>query len=190
MEMKAVKGVMCIFLALLVLIPACTSQRNGGTIQDKGNQIELKTKDHFVQGVKMAPINDTFIIFTANPVLDPGSLTYLDGYFIALSKKDADELKKQYGNFVDTLNKGHNLAREKSQHFNIIALDGTVQKQMKQIVKLNSKRLYPVVKCTMDALTIAELSYKNNRVFLSGNLQKQYLVKKLEVLEDNYSLTK
>ena len=188
--MKSAKCILFIFLVFLILIPACTSQRTGGTVKDKGNQIELKTNDHVVNGVKTGQVNDTFVIFTANPVLTPDSLTYLDGYFVVIPKKDVDDLKKQYGNFVDTMNKGHDLAREKTRRLRIIAFDGTVQKRINEIIKLNSKRLYPVAKLTLDNLTVAEMYYKNSRVFLSGNVANQCLVRKIEVLEKNYSLTK
>ena len=112
MEMKTNRGIIYIFAIVLVLLTACTSSRTGGAIQDKGKQIEITTKDHSVKALKMASLEDTFVLFTANPVFYPDSLKYLDGRIIVMPKKDADQLKAQYGNFVDAQNKGHDIAKK------------------------------------------------------------------------------
>jgi hypothetical protein len=40
----------------------------------------------------------------------------------------------------------------------------------------------------MTELKVTELSYQKSKVFLSGELGKQYLVKKIEILEENHPL--
>ena len=52
--MKTNRGIIYIFAIVLVVLSACTSSRTGGTIQDKGKQIEITTKDHSVKALKMA----------------------------------------------------------------------------------------------------------------------------------------
>jgi hypothetical protein len=186
--MKTNRGIIYIFAIVLVVLSACTSSRTGGTIRDKGNQIELTTKDHSVKAAKMAQVNDTFIIFTANPVFSPDSLKYLDGRIIVMPKKDADQLKVQYGNFVDVENKGHDTARKSIRRLSLIAADGTTQKQIKKLIELNSRKLYPLIKLSMTELQVTELLYQKSKVFLSGDMGKQYLVSKIEIIEENHSL--
>ncbi|MGD0209391.1 MAG: hypothetical protein ABSC14_00240 [Desulfomonilia bacterium] len=186
--MKTNRGVIYIFAIVLVVLAACTSSRTGGAIHDKGKQIEITTKDHSVKALKMASLEDTFVLFTANPVLSPDSLKYLDSHIIVMPKKDADQLKVQYGNFVDVQNKGHDTARKSIRHLSLIAADGTTQKQIKKLIALNSHKLFPLIKLSMTELQVTELLYQKSKVFLSGDLGKQYLVSKIEIIEENYPL--
>ena len=186
--MKTNRGIIYIFAIVLVVLSACTSSRTGGTIRDKGNQIELTTKDHSVKAVKLAQVNDTFILFTANPIFSPDSLKYLDGRIIVMPKKDADQLKVQYGNFADPENKGHDAARKSIRRLSLIAADGPTQKQIKKLIKLNSLKLYPLIKLSMTELQVTELFYQKSKVFLSGDIGKQYLVSKIEIIEKNHPL--
>jgi len=190
MKMKTNRGIIYIFIfaIVLVLLTACTSSRTGGAIQDKGKQIEITTKDHSVKALKMASLEDTFVLFTANPVLYPDSLKYLDGRIIVMPKKDADQLKAQYGNFVDAQNKGHNIAKKSIRYYSLIAVDGTAQKQIKKLIDLNSHRQFPLIKLSMTELQVTELLYQKSKVFLTGDIGKNYLVSKVEILEDNYPL--
>ncbi len=188
MKMKTNRGIIYIFAIVLVVLAACTSSRTGGTVQDKGKQIEITTKDHSVKALKMASVQDTFVLFTANPVFSPDSLKYLDSRIIVMPKKDADQLKAQYGNFVDAENKGHEPARKSIRRLSLIAADGKTQKQIKKLIELNSHKQYPLIKLSMTEFQVAELLYQKSKVFLSGDLGKQYLVSKIEILENNYPL--
>jgi hypothetical protein len=184
---KTTRGFLCIFLVLLFLVAACTS-RTGGSIEDKGNTIELKAQNHTVKALKMKPMDGTFVLFTANVVPYPESLTYLDGRIIVMPKEEADKLKAQYGNFVDTENKGHELARKSVRYFSLIAMDRPTQKQIKKLIDLNSHKRYPLIKLSMTELRVTELLYKKSKVYLSGDVGKQYVVSKIEILEENHPL--
>jgi hypothetical protein len=186
--MKTIRGILFFVLVLLLVIPACSSSRSGGDIQDKGGEITLTTKDHSVKAIKMAPVEDTFVLFTVNPVIFPESMKYLDARIVVITKKEADQLKATYGSFVAPENKGHSIARSLSKRYSLIAADRTVQKQIKKLIDLNSRRFFPVIKISMTELKVAELTYQKSKVFLSGELVKQYLVKKIEILEENYPL--
>jgi hypothetical protein len=187
--MKDIRGIILFFvLVLLLVIPACSSSRSGGHIQDKEKEIELTTKDHSVKAIKIAPLEDTFVLFTVNPVLFPDSLKYLDARIIVIAKKEADQLKAKYGSFVVPENKGHSIARGLTKHYSLIAADRTVQKQIKKLIDLNSHRFFPVIKLSMTELNVTELYYNKSKVMLSGEIGKQYLVKKIEILEENYPL--
>jgi hypothetical protein len=185
--MKTIRGFLYIFLMLLVLLPACTS-RTGGSIKDEGNTIELTTKVHSVKALKMAPIEGTFILFTARPVPHPDSLAYLDGRFIVMPKEDADKLKAEFGNFVDYENKGHETAKKSIRYLSLIAADKSTQKQVKKLMTLATGNHYPLIKLSMTELRVSELLYNKSKVFLSGDLGKQYLVSKIEILEENHRL--
>jgi hypothetical protein len=186
--MKAIRGVLYIFLAMLVLIPACTSSKTGQDIKDAGDSIELTTTDHSMKALKKAKVQDTYVIFMANPVIHPESISYLNGRIIALSEKDADQLKAQFGNFVQAENKGHAVARKSIQRFSLIAADRTVQEQIKKLIELNSRKQYPLVKLSMTELQVTELSYKKSKVFLTGVTGKNYLLSKVEILKESYPL--
>ena len=186
--MKTIRGLLFFILVLLLVIPACSSSRSGGDIKDKGGEIGLTTKDHSLKAVKMAPLEDTFVLFTVNPVIFPDSMKYLDARIIVIAKKETDQLKANYGSFVVPENKGHSIARSLSKHYSLIAADRTVQKQIKKLIDLNSRRFFPVIKLSMTELRVTELSYQKSKVFLSGELGKQYLVKKIEILEENHPL--
>jgi len=186
--MKIVRCAFIGFLVSLLLIPACSSPRTGGEIKDNGKEIELTSKEHSVKAFKLDPIEDTFVVFTANHVSFPESMNYMDGDIIVLTKKDADQIKGKFGNFVLDKNKGHQTAGKLSRRYCLIGVDGKAQKKIKRLIKLNSRRLYPVVKITMSEIMVKELIYKNSKVFLSGSLAKQNLVTKIEILEENYPL--
>jgi hypothetical protein len=186
--MKTVRGLLFFILVLLLVIPACSSSRSGGDIKDKGNEIELTTKDHSVKAIKMAPVEDTFVLFTVNPVIFPDSMKYLDARIIVIAKKEADQLKATYGNFVAPENKGHSIAKSLIKRYSLIAADRMAQKQIQKLIDLNSRKLFPVIKLSMMELKVSELSYKKSKVFLSGELGRQYLVKKIEILEENHPL--
>jgi hypothetical protein len=188
MEKKSNRGTLYLFAIVLILLVSCTPSRKGGTIQDKGKEIDLITKDYSVKALKLAPVEDTYVVFTANPVSFPDSIKYLDGYIIVIPQKDCDELKKQFGNFIDMQNAGHNVAVKKIHKFQLIAADKNGQKQLEKIIELNSRNMYPVIKLNMDELSVFELSYNNIKVHLSPNVSKQYLVKKIEILQRNYSI--
>jgi hypothetical protein len=186
--MKTRQGIFSIFTILavmLVLLTACTSQRTGGTVSDKGDHIEITTQDHSVKAMKAGAMEDTFVVFTANRILNPDSLKYLDGHLVTMTKKDADQLKAQYGDFTNTLNKGHDIARKSVKYFSLLAADGTVQKQINKLIKLNSQRKFPLIKISMDEIKVTDLMYKNSKVTLSGEFGKQYLVNKIDILENN-----
>jgi len=185
--MKTIRGFLYIFLMLLVLLPACTS-RTGGSIKDEGNTIELTTKVHSVKALKMAPIEGTFVLFTTRTVSHPDSLAYLDGRFIVMPKEDADKLKAEYGNFVDYENKGHDAARKSIRYLSLIAADKPTQKQIKKLMTLATGNHYPLIKLSMTELRVSELLYNKSKVFLSGDMGKQYLVSKIEILEENHRL--
>jgi hypothetical protein len=186
--MKTIRGLLFFILVLLLVIPACSSPRSGGDIKDKGNEIELTTKDHSVKAIKMAPVEDTFVLLTVHPVIFPDSMKYLDARIIVLTKKEADQLKAKYGSFVASDNKGNSIARSFIKRYSLIAADRTAQKQIQELIDLNSRKLFPVIKLSMTELTVTELSYQKSKVFLSGELGKQYLVKKIEILEENHPL--
>jgi hypothetical protein len=135
----------------------------------------------------MATVEDTFVLFTVNPVIFPDSIKYLDARIIVIAKKEADELKAKFGNFVAQENKGHSIARSLTKRYSLIAADETAQKQLKKLIDLNSRKFFPVIKLSMTELTVSELSYKKSPVFLSGALGKQYLINKIEILEENHT---
>jgi hypothetical protein len=187
--MKTIRGLLFIILLLLLVIPACSSSRSGGDIKDKGNEIELTTKDHYVKAIKMAPVEDTFVLFTVHPVIFPDSMKYLDARIVVITKKETDQLKATYGSIVAPENKkGHSIARSLIKRYSLIAADRTAQKQIQKLIDLNSRGLFPVIKLSMTGLRVSELSYKKSKVFLSGELGMQYLVKKIEILEENHPL--
>jgi hypothetical protein len=186
--MKTIRGILFFILLSLLVIPACSSSRSGGDIKDKGGEIELTTKDHSVKANKMASLEDTFVLFTINPILFPDSIKYLDARIIVIAKKDADQLKAKFGNFVAPENKGHSVARSLTKRYSLIAADGTVQKQIKKLTDLNSRGFFPLIKLSMTELHITELSYQKSKVFLSGELGKQNIVKKIEILEEKYPM--
>jgi hypothetical protein len=187
LEMKTIRCILYVSVLLLVLLPACSS-RTGGTIQDKGNQIELTTENHSVKASKMASINGTFVLFTANPVAADPALAYLDGRIIVMTKETADRLKSQYGNFVDANNKGHAEATKSIRHLSLLAADRQAQKQIKKLIELNTLRFFPLIKLSMTEIRVTDLLFKKSKVFLSGDLQKHYLVSKIDIIEDNYPL--
>ena len=187
--MKTIRGFLFFILVLLLVLPACSSSsRSGGDIKDKGNKIELTTKDHSLIATKMALVEDTFVLFTINPVIFPDSIKFLDARIIVIAKKEADQLKTTYGSFVSPENKGHSIARSLTKRYSLIAADATTQKQIKKLIDLNSRRFFPVIKISMIELSVLELTYKKSKVFLSGEFGKLYLVKKIEILEDNHPL--
>jgi hypothetical protein len=186
LKMRDIRCTLYILLVMLVFIPSCTSSRTGGTITDKGNFIELATTDLSMKALKKAPIEDTFVLFSVNPVIYPDSLKYLDGRIIAMPKKDADQLKAQYGNFVFPENKGHNIAKNSIRYISLIAADGKTQKKIKKLIDLNSQRKFPLIKASMTELQVTELLYKKSKVLLSGEIGKNFLISKVEILEENY----
>ena len=188
-NMKTNRGVFYALAIMLILLSACSSPRTGGTINDKGDQIELTAKEHSVKAFKVgSAAEDTFVLFTANSVFYPDSLKYLDGRIIVMAKKDVDQLKTQYGNFSDIENKGHAEAKKSIRYVSIIAADGATQKQVKKLIELNTRKFYPLIKLSMQELKVTDLSYKKSKVVLSGNVGKQYLISKISILEDNYKL--
>jgi hypothetical protein len=188
-NMKTNRGVFYALAVMLILLSACSSSRTGGTINDKGDQIELTAKEHVVKAFKIGPVaEDTFVLFTANPFFYPDSMKYLDGRVIVMAKKDVDKLKTQYGDFSNIENKGHAEARKSIRYMSIIAADGATQKQLKKLIELNSRKSYPLIKLSMQELKVTELIYKKSKVVLSGNVGKQYLISKISILEDNFKL--
>ena len=185
--MKTIRGIVYISVLLLVLVPACSS-RTGGTIKDTGNQIEITTKDHSVKASKMASVSGTFVLFTANPIFADPALSYLDGRIIVMPKQEADRLKSQYGNFVDANNKGHAEAIKSVRHLSLLAANKEAQKQIKKLIELNTQRFFPVINLSMTEVRVTDLLFKKSKVFLSGDLQKHYLVSKIDIIEDNYHL--
>ena len=185
--MKINRGFLFISLLLLVLLPACSS-RTGGTIIDKGNQIELNDGKHSIKASKMAPVNGTFVLFTANSVINPESLSYLDGKLIVMPKEDADRLKSQYGNFASTDNKGHEEGRKSIKRLALLAADNKVQKQIKKLIDINKKGFYPLIKLSMTEIRVTDLIFNKTSVVLTGDFQVHYLVSKIDILEDNYPL--
>jgi hypothetical protein len=173
---------------MLMLVPACTSSKTDRNIKDTVDSIELTTMDHSMKALKKAQIQDTYVIFTANPVIQPQSISYLSGRIVALPEKEADQLKAQFGNFSETENKGHAVARKSIQRFSLIAKDRTVQEQIKKLIELNSRKQYPLVKLSMTELQVTELFYKKSKVFLSGVTGKNYLLNKVEILKESYPL--
>jgi cell division ATPase FtsA len=136
----------------------------------------------------MASINGTFVLFTANPVAADPALAYLDGRIIVMPKETADRLKSQYGNFVDPNNKGHAEATKSIRHLSLLAADRQAQKQIKKLIELNTQRFFPLIKLSMTEIRVTDLLFKKSKVFLSGDLQKHYLVSKIDIIEDNYPL--
>ena len=47
---------------------------------------------------------------------------------------------------------------------------------------------FPLIKVSMTELRAMDLMYNKSKVMLNGNLQKQYLVNKLDILEENHTL--
>jgi hypothetical protein len=186
--MKTRRGIFSIFAVVLLLLAACTSPRTGGTINDKGDHIEITTQDHSVKALKTGAMEDTFVVFTANRLLYPDSLKYLDGHIIVLPQKEADRLKAQYGNFVDAQNKGHDIARKSIRFYNLLAADGTTQKRINKLIELNANRKYPLIELSMEGIKVTDLMYKNSKVTLTGDFGNQFLVKKIKILEKNYPI--
>jgi hypothetical protein len=187
--MKTIRGFLFFILVLLFVLTACSSSsRSGGDIKDKGNEIELTTEDLSLKATKIGPVEDTFTLFTINPIIFPDSMKYLDARIIVIPKKEADLLKAKFGNFTVLENKGHSIARSLTKRYSLIAADGTTQKQLKKLIDLNSRKFFPVIKISMTELKVSELSYLKSKVFLSGELGKQYLVKKIEILEEKHTL--
>jgi hypothetical protein len=185
--MRALRIVSYSSLMLMVLLGACTSG-TGVSIKEKGETIEITAKDLSAKASKMGTEKGAFILFTANTVPYPEALKYLDAMIIVMSKEDADKLKAQYGNFVDNANKGHAIARKSIRYLNLIALDKDTQKKIKKLIELNSLRLYPLINLSMTEIRVTDLSYKKSKLLLNGVSQLQYLVSKLDILENNHHL--
>jgi hypothetical protein len=185
-----VKKYFCItfaFLALLMSIFSCTSSTDR-SIKDQGGIIVLSTKNHTVKAVKTASMDGTYILYNAQAFLDPDSLSYLDGSISAMIKEDADKLKAEGGKDRKQENQG-NAGKEKNiQYFNVIAANKPAQKQIKLLMELTSRKLHPVIELSMTEIQVTDLTYKKSKVYLSGDVQRQYLVDKIRILDKNYRL--
>ncbi|HVN72930.1 MAG TPA: hypothetical protein VMU10_13010 [Desulfomonilia bacterium] len=186
--MKRFRGFTCIVGILLLLLASCTS-RSGGTLENKDKTIELTTKEHVMKAMKTAPpVENTFIVIKAHTIVQPESMSYLDGQFSLITQEDYQKIKAQYGDIVNPSNKGHIVALKHIQRKALIAEDRASQKKLAELIEMSSKRLCPVIKITTTEVRVTELTYQKNKVFLSGDVGKHYLVSKIEVLKDNYIL--
>jgi hypothetical protein len=174
-------------LALLMLLHSCTPGTDR-SIQDQGGMIVLSTKNHTVKAVKTASIDGTYILFNAEAVLDPEALSYLDGSIAAMMKEDADRLKSVKGHVQKQENMGNVGIEKNILHYNLIAANRPVQKQIKLLMELASKKYHPLIEVSMTEIQVTDLIYGKSKVFLSGVAQRQYLVEKIRIIDENYHL--
>ncbi len=178
----------CVSMILILLLVASCTSRTGGTISDKGNIIELKTKEHEVKAVKGNVEEGTYILFGARDLKNPESLTYVDGKLAIMPLEDFHRFKTAYGDFKQRENKGFKEARKTLRRITVIALDGPTQGKIKKFIEQKAvrtgKQALPVIKLTMTELRVLELKYQKKPVFLSGDVGKQYLISKIEVLKE------
>jgi hypothetical protein len=184
---KKYLAITCVLLALLMLIPSC-SPKADRSIQDQGGMIILSTKNHTVKAVKTASIDGTYILYHAETLLDPESLSYLDGRIAAMTKEDAEKLKAENGNVRKQENQGNAGGEENIRYYNFIAANKPVQEQLKLLMGLASKKFHPVIEVSMTEIRVTDLIYRKSKVFLSGDVQRQYLVDKIRILEENHQL--
>ena len=186
--MKVMMKLRCVSMVLILLLVASCTSRSGGTISDKGNVIELKTKDHEVKAIKGTVEEGTYILFGARSMKNPESLTYVDGKLAIMPLEDFERFKAEYGDFKQRTSKGFKSARKTVRRITVIALDGPTQDKVKKFIEQKSdrtkKQALPVIKLSMTELRVLELKFKKNTVFLSGDVGKQYLVSKIEVLRE------
>lgn len=175
-------------MVLILLLAASCTSRSGGNISDKGNTIELKTKEHEVKAIKGNVEEGTYVLFGARTLKNPESLTYVDGKLAIMPKEDFDRFKAEYGNFKQRSSKGFKEARKTVRRITVIGLDGPTQDKIEKFIEQKSDRtrkdVLPVIKLTMTELRVMELKYQKNSVFLSGDVGKQYLISKIEILKE------
>jgi hypothetical protein len=178
-------------ILILLLAVSCTS-RSGGTLSDKGNLIELKTKEHEMKAVKGNVEEGLYVLLGARPTKQPESLAYLDGKLALMRQADFDRFKAQYGNFKDRKSPGFMEARRTVRRISVIAADGPTQKMIAKFIEQKAdsskKRTSPVIKLTMTQLQVLELKYQKKPVYLSGDIGKQYLITKIEIVKQDYPL--
>jgi len=184
--------VRCVSMILILLLAASCTSRSGGDISDKGNIIELKTKDHEVKAIKGNVEEGTYVLFNARPMKNPDSLTYVDGKLAIMPQDDFSRFKSTYGNFRERSSEGFKAARKSLRRITVIALDGPTQDKIKKLIEQKSvgprDSTFPVIKLKMTELRVLELKYQNKPVFLSGDVGKQYLVSKIELVKGDETL--
>lgn len=187
-DMKVMSKLRLVFTVFILLLVASCTSRSGGTITEKGNTLELKTKEHVVKAIKGNVEQGTYVVFGARSMKNPESVAYVDGKLAIMPQSDFDRFKAEYGDFRQRTNKGFREARKTLRRITVIGLDGPTQDKIKEFIELKAdrsrKNVLPVVKLTMTELRVMELKYKKNPVFLSGDVGKQFLISKIEVLKE------
>lgn len=176
-------------ILLLVLAASCTS-RTGGTLTDKGNIIELTTKDHIVKAMKIAPDQGEYILLGANAVTEPQSLAYLDGRLIVMGREDFETIKSQYGDIKGKDSTGNVAARKKIRRLNVIAVDRPTQKIIRSFIdaRMKRSRKHPLISLTMTELRVIDLKHQGKQVYLTGDVGKHYLVSKIQIVNEDTPL--
>jgi hypothetical protein len=167
----SVKGIfLFISLVLLLSLSSCTS-RSGGSIKDQGGTIVLSSDDQVMTATRGNTLEETLVVLGVEPVLDPEAMAYIDGRIAAVRPEDAGSLLLG-GNSV--------------QHLTLVASNRLTQKQIRALTDMISRKSHPLISVSLTELQVTELTFRDAKVYLSGEVQRQYLVNKISIVRENY----
>jgi len=168
---KLMKGItVLISLALLLPFNSCTS-RSGGSIRDLGETIVLTTGNQVMTAIKGRSLEETLVLVGSEPVLAPEAMAYVDSRIAAVRPEDVGLL----------LLGGSNV-----QHLTLVASNRLTQKQIRVLVGMMSRKSHPMISVSLTELQVTDLTFRNSKVYLSGDVQRQYLVNKVSIIKEKY----
>jgi hypothetical protein len=168
---KLIKGIsLCISLALLLTFNSCTS-RSDGSIRDRGESIVFTSPNQIMTAVKGRTLEETLVLLGAEPMLDPKTLAYVDGRIVAVRPEEVGRL----------LLGGRNV-----QHLTLVASNRLTQKQIQAIMQMISRKSHPIISVSLTEIFVTDLTYQDAKVYLSGDVQRQYLVNQVRIIKEKY----
>jgi hypothetical protein len=171
-----------------MLLASCTA-RTGGTLQEKDGLTTLTTKDHVVKIIKWTPpVTETYVLLKAGKITELPSMDYLDTRFMVIAQADLDKYNSEPVPRVISGQKRYFIPKEMIHPMFIIAADRPTQKKIKGLEEATAKGRHPLVRLTNGELRVTELTYQKQKVFLSGDMARHFLVSKIDIVKDDYPI--
>jgi len=111
------------------------------------------------------------VLVGSEPLLAPDTMAYVDGRVAAVRPEDVGSL----------LLGGSNV-----QHLTLVASNRLTQNQIRAIMEMISRKSHPVISVSLTELQVTGLTFRDAKVYLSGDVQRQYLVNRIRIIKEKY----